>query len=77
MILASILPEQFWPGVLSSFIFGIVGIVLILLAIFLFDKITARRLSLHDELAKGNLSVAVVLASLILGVCYLVHAVIR
>jgi len=77
MILAEILPEQFWPGVLSSFIFGVVGIVLILLAIFLFDKVTARKLNIHDELAKGNMAVAIVLASLILGVCYLVHAVIR
>jgi uncharacterized membrane protein YjfL (UPF0719 family) len=72
MLLAEFFPEQFWPGLVSTSVFGLLGIALVLLAVALFDKVSLARVSLHDELNKGNMAVAVVVSALILGMCYLI-----
>jgi uncharacterized membrane protein YjfL (UPF0719 family) len=73
MLLAELFfPEHFWYGIVSTAVFGLIGIALVLLAVGLFDKISLSKVSLHDELKNGNMAVAVVLSSLILGMCYLI-----
>ena len=70
-------PEQFWSGLVSTAVFGLLGIVLVLLSVALFDKISLSRVSLHDELKNGNLAVAGVLSALILGMCYLITHIVH
>ena len=60
---------------LSSAVFGLVGIGLLLVGYFLFDLL-ARRLDVQQELAKGNVAVAIVVGALLLAVAYIAaHAV--
>ena len=60
---------------LASIVFGLVGISLLLIGYFLFDLL-ARRLDVQQELAKGNVAVAIVVSALLLSVAYIAaHAV--
>ncbi len=77
MLLAEYFPEMFWSGLVSTGVFGLLGIALVLLAVALFDKVSLAKVSLHDELKNGNMAVAVVLASLIGGMCYLITHIVR
>lgn len=70
------LPDTFWPGVLGSFVFGLVGIVLAFLAYAGFDILTPG-LSLKAELGKNNTAVGIVVAALILGAFYLAGVVVH
>jgi uncharacterized membrane protein YjfL (UPF0719 family) len=72
MLVAEFFPDTFWFSVVSTCIYGFIGIAFVLLAVGLFDKVSIAKVSLHDELKNGNMAVAVVLASLILGICLLV-----
>jgi uncharacterized membrane protein YjfL (UPF0719 family) len=55
---------------LASVVFGLIGIVLLLVGYFLFDLL-ARKLDVQNELAKGNLAVAIVVGSLLLAIAYI------
>lgn len=71
------LPETFWPGFLAAVLYGLFGLVLVLLGFKIFDWITPK-IDLQKELAeKHNLAVAIVVAAIILGTCYLVASVIH
>jgi uncharacterized membrane protein YjfL (UPF0719 family) len=72
MLLAEFFPEHFWGNMVSTVVWGLIGIALVLLAVCLFDKVSLSKVNLHDELKNGNIAVAVVLSSLILGMCYLI-----
>ncbi len=66
------LPEGYWSelwgGFIGSLVFGLLGLVLILLGFKLFDWITPR-IDIQRELAeKSNVAVAIVCAATILGV---------
>jgi putative membrane protein len=68
--------EQFWLNVLSSFVFGILGIAMAVGGFKLFDLVTPH-IKVEQELAeKQNLAVAVVCAALILGISYIVARVV-
>ena len=58
-----------WHGALSSLIFGLIGIVLLLMGYWLFDLITPR-IDVQKELCEKNLAVAIVIAALLLGIAY-------
>jgi putative membrane protein len=68
--------EHLWTGVVSSSIFGLVGIVLLLLGYWLFDLITPR-IDVQKELTEKNMAVAVVVASLLLGIAYVAAHVVQ
>lgn len=71
------LPETFWPGLFGTLVFGLVGIALAVLGFKVFDWITPR-IDVQKELAeKQNLAVAIVVAAVILGVCYIVAHVVH
>jgi len=69
--------EQFWINLLSSFVFGILGIVMAVGGFKLFDLLTPR-INVEQELAeKQNLAVAIVCSAVILGISYIVASVVR
>ena len=69
------LPDYFFGDVVATFIFGIVAIFLIIIGYIAFDKLTPK-LDFDDLLNKGNLALAVVIGSFILGLCYVVGRVV-
>lgn len=75
------LPEDFWSnlwgGVIGTIVFGMIGIMLTLLGLKIFDWITPR-LDIQKELVeKSNVSVAIVSGALILGICHIVAVAIK
>jgi putative membrane protein len=72
----ALLPEHFWGNLLASAVFGLVGIVLLLLGYLLFDVITPR-IDVQKELTDKNTAVAIVIASLLLGIAYIVAHVVQ
>lgn len=73
---SSFFPEHFWPGIFGSAIFGLVGIVLLLLGYWLFDLITPR-IDVQKELCEKNVAVAVVIGALLLGIAYITAHVVQ
>jgi len=70
------LPENFWAGVVGSLVFGLLGMVLLLLGYWLFDLITPR-IDVQKELKEKNLAVAVVIGALLLGIAYITAHVVQ
>jgi putative membrane protein len=68
--------EHLWTGVVASAVFGLVGIVLLLLGYWLFDRITPR-IDVQKELTEKNMAVALVVASLLLGIAYVAAHVVQ
>jgi len=69
------LPEYFLGDLVATVAFGIVAILLIIVGYVAFDKLTPK-LDFDDLLNKGNLALAVVIGSFILGLCYVVGRVV-
>jgi putative membrane protein len=63
-------------GVLASAVFGVVGIVLLLLGYWLFELITPH-LDVQKELREKNVAVAIVVAALLLGIAYVAAHVVQ
>ena len=70
------LPERFWAGIVGSGVFGLLGIVLLLLGYWLFDLITPR-IDVQKELSEKNVAVAVVIGALLLGIAYITAHVVQ
>lgn len=69
-------PDSFGMAIASAAVFGLVGIVLILLGFKLFDWITPR-INLERELAENkNVAVAIVIASMVIGVSIVLASVV-
>ncbi len=62
--------EKVLRDALSSVLFGVIGIGLLLLGYWLFDMITPR-LDVQKELCEKNVAVALVIAALLLGIAYM------
>lgn len=69
------LPEYFLSDLVSTFAFGILAILLIIVGYVTFDKLTPK-LDFNDLVNKGNMAMAVVIGSFILGLCYVVGKVV-
>jgi putative membrane protein len=69
------LPDYLLTDLISTVAFGIVAILLIVLGYITFDKLTPK-LDFNDLLNKGNMALAVVMASFILGLCYVIGRVV-
>ena len=69
------LPDYFLPDLVVTLAFGILAIFLILFGYVVFDKLTPK-LDFDDLLNKGNVALAIVVASFILGLCYVVAHVV-
>jgi uncharacterized membrane protein YjfL (UPF0719 family) len=53
----------------QSLVFGIVGIALLFVGYFLFDFL-CRRIDIQEQLNKGNLAVAIVVAAMLISIAY-------
>ena len=69
------LPDYFLGDLVSTVAFGLVAILLIVVGYKVFDKLTPR-LDFDGLLNKGNLAMAIVIGSFILGLCYVVAHVV-
>jgi putative membrane protein len=69
------LPEYLPSDLLSTVAFGVIAILLIILGYITFDKLTPK-LDFNDLLNKGNVAMAIVVGSFILGLCYVVGRVV-
>jgi putative membrane protein len=70
------LSETFWPSVISSAIFGLIGLVLLILGYKVFDWLTPS-LHFQEELKKGNVAVAIVVSVLLAAIAYVAGSVVR
>jgi putative membrane protein len=62
--------ERVFGGALSAALFGVIGIGLLLLGYWLFDRITPR-IDVQKELCEKNMAVAAVIVALLLGIAYM------
>ena len=69
------LPDYFFGDLVATVAFGIVAILLIILGYVAFDRLTPK-LDFDDLLNKGNVALAIVIGSFILGLCYVVGRVV-
>jgi putative membrane protein len=69
------LPDYLLTDLISTVAFGIVAILLIVVGYVAFDKLTPK-LDFDDLLNKGNVALAIVVSSFILGLCYVVGRVV-
>src|SRR5262249_41132515 len=67
--------EAWFQGAIGTLLFGLIGILLTLVGLKAFDWITPR-IDIQRELAeKNNTAVAIVVAAVLLGVCYIIAQV--
>ncbi len=69
------LPDIIWSDLVATILFGLVTIFLIVIGYFVFDKLTPK-LDFNELIHKGNTSMAIVLGSFILGLCYVIAHVV-
>jgi putative membrane protein len=69
------LPDYLLTDLVATAAFGVVAILLIVLGYITFDKLTPK-LDFNEMLAKGNVALAIVVGSFILGLCYVVGRVV-
>ena len=69
--------SHFWPGLPAAAAYGLLGIVLLLTGYWLFDRIHHGQIDVQKELREKNMAVAIVLASLLLGIAYICAHVIQ
>jgi len=69
------LPEYFLSDIVATIAFGVVAILLVVLGYKVFDRLTPK-LPFDELLKNGNIALAIVIGSFILGVCYVVAHVV-
>jgi uncharacterized membrane protein YjfL (UPF0719 family) len=69
-------PEAFGGAVVSTLVFGGIGIAMAILGFKLFDKLTPGKLD-EEILQKQNIAAAILAGAFILGVCIIVAAAIH
>lgn len=69
------MPDYFLGDLVSTVAFGIVAILLLILGYVAFDRLTPK-LNFDDLLNKGNIALAIVIGSFILGMCYIIGHVV-
>ncbi|MDB6031946.1 MAG: hypothetical protein JWM16_2284 [Verrucomicrobiales bacterium] len=69
------LPDYFLSDLISTVAFGIVAILLLILGYKAFDKLV-KGLDFDDLIRKGNVAMAIVVGSFILGLCYVIGKVV-
>ena len=69
------LPDYLLGDLLATVAFGVIAILLIVLGYVTFDKLTPK-LDFSDLIAKGNVAMAIVVGSFILGLCHVIARVV-
>jgi uncharacterized membrane protein YjfL (UPF0719 family) len=60
-----------WQALLISALYGLLGILLSAFGYKLFDLIETK-VDFAEEIKKGNIAVAIVVASFLAGICYII-----
>ena len=60
-----------WNSLFISALFGMLGIIMSVLGYKLFDLIDTK-VDFADEIRKGNMAAAVVVAAFLVGICYII-----
>jgi uncharacterized membrane protein YjfL (UPF0719 family) len=60
-----------WTSIGAAVLFGVVGIVLSVFGYKLFDLVETK-VDFAEEIKKGNMAVAIVLAAFLIGICMIV-----
>lgn len=71
----SFLPEYLFSDLAATAAFGILAILLVIVGYIAFDKLTPK-LDFGDLLNKGNIALAIVVGSFILGLCHVIARVV-
>jgi uncharacterized membrane protein YjfL (UPF0719 family) len=69
------LPDYFLGDLVATFAFGVLAIVLIVIGYTTFDKLIPK-LDFSELIAKGNMSMGIVVGSFIIGLCYVIAHVV-
>jgi putative membrane protein len=69
------LPEYIFSDLLATVAFGVIAVLLIVFGYVTFDKLTPK-LDFNDLINKGNIALAIVVGSFILGLCYVIGRVV-
>ena len=69
------LPDYLVSDLAATAAFGILAIFLVIIGYIIFDKLTPR-LDFSDLLNKGNVALAIVVGSFILGLCHVIARVV-
>jgi putative membrane protein len=69
------LPDYLVGDLLATVAFGVIAILLIVLGYVTFDKLTPK-LDFSDLIGKGNVAMAIVVGSFILGLCHVIARVV-
>ena len=69
------LPDYLFTDLLATVAFGVVAILLLVLGYVTFDRLTPK-LDFNELLAKGNVAMAIVVGSFLLGLCYVIGRVV-
>ena len=70
------MPENFLIGALGSLMFGFIGMVLLFASYLSFDFLL-KKVDISEELNKGNISVAIVVASLLISIALIRSSVVH
>ena len=66
-------PDSFWMSIVSTIVFGGIGIVMAIVGFKLFDLATPGRLD-AEVCEKQNLAAAVLSGAMVLGICIIIAA---
>ena len=69
-------PETFVPGLLSTIIFGFLGIVLLLCGYVIFDCVL-NKINFQEEIKGNPMAVAIVIASFFLSLAHIIASVVH
>jgi putative membrane protein len=69
------LPDYFLTDLVSTAAFGLLAILLVVVGYKVFDKLTPK-MDFDDLINKGNVAMAIVIGSFILGLCLVVARVV-
>lgn len=70
------MPENFWVGVVGSLVFGVIGIVLLVLGVLGFDKV-CKKIDFQEKINESPLACGIVIAAFMLAVAYIVGQVVH
>jgi len=70
------IPENFFVGAVGALMFGAIGIILFVISYVVFDFIL-KIVDFSEELNKGNISVAIVIAAMMLSIAIIISSVVH
>lgn len=70
------IPENFFVGAVGALMFGAIGIILFVISYVAFDFIL-KKVDFSEELNKGNISVAIVIAAMMISIAIIISSVVH